>query len=55
MKKKTVKEVQMHDVLVFTYKSQDFTQSQENFVRSHDRETVTFRNSDERSLNISVP
>ena len=27
------------------FKSQDFAESQENFVRSHDRETVTFRNS----------
>ena len=35
----------MHILLVFTYKSQDFAQSQENFARSHDPETVTFKNS----------
>ena len=43
---KTVKEVKMHKFLVSAYKSQDFGQSQENFARSHDPETVTFRNSE---------
>ena len=42
---KMVKEVKMHRFLVCTYKSQDFAQIQENFARSHDRVTVTFRNS----------
>ena len=36
----------MHEYLVYAYKSQDFAQCQKNFARSHDRETVTFRNSD---------
>ena len=45
MKKKTVKEVKMHKFLVCAYKSQDFAQSLENYARSHDRDTVTFRNS----------
>ena len=31
--------------LVWVYKSQDFAQTQHNFARSHDRVTVTFRNS----------
>ena len=35
----------MHIFLVSAYNSQDFAQSQENFARSHDGETVTFRNS----------
>ena len=35
----------MHFYLVFTYKSQDFAESQEMFARSHNRETVTSRNS----------
>ena len=35
----------MHTFLDCTYKSQDFAQTQENFARSHDRETVIFRNS----------
>ena len=35
----------MHKFLVCAYNSQDFAQTQENFARSHDRETVTFRNS----------
>ena len=38
----------MHNFLVSAYKSQDFAQSQEIFARSHDRETVTFRNSARR-------
>ena len=45
MKKKTVKEVIIHIFLVYSYKSQDFAQSNRNFARSHDRMTVTFRNS----------
>ena len=43
-KKKTVKEVKMHKFLVYACKSQDFAQSQKNCARSHDRETMTFRN-----------
>ena len=35
----------MHNFLVCAYKSQDFAQNLKNFARSHDRETVTFRNS----------
>ena len=31
--------------LVWVYTSQDFAQTQQNFARSHDRVTVTFRNS----------
>ena len=31
--------------LVCAYNSQDFAQTQENFARSQDRETMTFRNS----------
>ena len=45
MEKKTVKEVKIHQFLICAYKSQDFAQSKENVGRSHDRETVTFRNS----------
>ena len=45
MKTKTVEEVKMHKFLVCEYESQNFEQSQENFARSHDSETVTFRNS----------
>ena len=41
----TVKEVKMHKLLVCACKFQDFAQSQNIFARSHDRETVTFRNS----------
>ena len=35
----------MHKFLARTCKSQDIAQSQTNFARSHDRETVTFGNS----------
>ena len=35
----------MHKFLVRAYNSEDFTQTQENFARSHDCENVTFRNS----------
>ena len=45
MKKKNVKEVKMHKFSVCACKSQDFVQSHKIFVRLHDRETVTFRNS----------
>ena len=45
MNTKTVKEVKMHKFLVCACKYQDFAQSQKFFARSHDRETVTFRNS----------
>ena len=45
-RRKTVKEVKLHIRLVCAYKSQDFKQIQEIFARSHDCETVTFRNSD---------
>ena len=43
--KETVKEVEMHTFLVCAYKSQNCEQSQKNCERSHDCETVTFRNS----------
>ena len=46
MKKKTVKMVEMHKLSVCAYKSQDFAQSEKNFAQLHDRETVTFRNSE---------
>ena len=36
----------MHTFLGCTYNSQDFAQPQENSARSHDHETVKFRNSD---------
>ena len=52
MKKKTVKEVKMHIFLVGAVKSQVFAQSQKKFARSHDRETVTFRNSEFQSNRI---
>ena len=45
MKKNTVKEVKMHKFLVCPYKYRDSAQSHKNFARSHDHETVTFRNS----------
>ena len=35
----------MHKFLVCAYNSQYFAQTQENFARSRDRETVKFRNS----------
>ena len=44
----------MHNLLVCAYKSQDFAQSQNKFARSHDRETVTFRNSDPGWVTIST-
>ena len=45
MTKKTLKQIKMHRFKVFTYKSQEFAQSQENLARSHNRETVKFRKS----------
>ena len=52
MKEKLKKEVKIHNFLVCAYNSQDFAptqenfaQTQENFARSHNRATVTFRNS----------
>ena len=44
-KKKLQKEVEMQKKIVCKYNSQDFAQTQGNFAWSHDRETVTFRNS----------
>ena len=32
-------------IIIGAYNFQDFAQTQENFARSHNRETVTFRNS----------
>ena len=46
MKKKTAKKVKMHKFLACACKSQDFTQGQKNFARSHDRMTARFRNSE---------
>ena len=45
----------MYNFLVCAYKSQDFAQSQENFAQSHDRETMTFRNSGPRCTKTSRP
>ena len=50
---KTVEEVEMHNFLVSKYQSQDFAQSQDNFVRSHDGETVTLRNSEGSQKKVS--
>ena len=36
----------MHDFAICACISQDFAQSQKIFARSHDRMTVTFKNSD---------
>ena len=36
----------MHNFLVCAYKSQDFAQNLKKFAQSHDRESVTFRNSE---------
>ena len=44
---KTVKGVEMHNLLVCAYKSQDFSKIQKKIAMPHDRVTVTFRNSDE--------
>ena len=35
----------MHKRLICAYKSKNVAQNQRNFARSHDRETMTFRNS----------
>ena len=48
MKKKTAKEVKMHEFLVCACKYQDFAQSQKKFAWLHDLETVTLRNSGDR-------
>ena len=42
----------MHTCLVCAYNSQDFAQTQENVARSHDRETVTFRNSEHNARHL---
>ena len=42
---KTVKDVKMHNFLVCASKPQDYAQSQKFLALSHDRETVTFKNS----------
>ena len=39
--------------LVWVYTSQDFAQTQQNFARSHDRVTVTFRNSAVERFGVS--
>ena len=44
-KKTILKEVKIDKLLVCSYKSQNFAQSQKNVARLHDRETATFRNS----------
>ena len=46
MKNNAVKEVKLCKFVVCLCKSQDFAKSQMIFARSHDRETLTFRNSD---------
>ena len=53
-RKKTIKGVKIHIFLVCAWKSQDFAQSQKNFVQSHDRETMTFRNSSPSTLHRLV-
>ena len=40
--------VKVSDYLVCVYTSQHFAQTQQNFVPSHDGETVTFRSSGKR-------
>ena len=45
LKKKTEKSLKCIDFVVCACKSQDFAHSQKMFVRTHDREIVTFRNS----------
>ena len=52
MKKKTVKEVKMREFLIWACKSQDFAQSQKKVARSHNRVTVTFRNSGRSSSKV---
>ena len=46
---KTFKELKIHQVLVCAYKSQDFAQIQKNVALFHDRVTVTFRNSGQKT------
>ena len=45
-KKKLKKRLKCKKKIVRKYNYQDFAQTQGNFARSHDRETVTFRNSE---------
>ena len=45
-KKKKLKEVKMHKLLVCACKSQNFAQSQKKFAQLHNRETVAFINSE---------
>ena len=42
---KTLKDGKMHNFVACACKFQDFVQSQKNCARSHDRTTVTLRNS----------
>ena len=49
-----VKDVKMHKFSVCAYKSQDIAQSEKNFALSHNRETVTFRNSDFQLKKTSI-
>ena len=51
---KTVKEVKMHKFFVCAYKPKKFAQSQANFERSRDCETVTFRNSGDIYIYIFI-
>ena len=44
-----------HKFLVCAYNSQDIEQTQENFARSHDRETVTLRNFAKTHPVITIP
>ena len=45
----------MHKFLFCVFKSQDFTQSQKTFARSHNRETVNIKNSAEDILPDATP
>ena len=45
----------MHNFLACACKFLDFAQSHKKFARSHDRTTVTFRNSDTALTNAIVP
>ena len=54
---KSCKEVILHKFLVCackSHKSQDFAQSQKIFARSHDRETVIFKNSVMNTLDVHI-
>ena len=52
---KTVKEVKIIFFLVFVYKSYDFLQIQKSLAMSHDRVTITFRNSFQPYSNLFQP